>query len=277
VKRASARHWRRRLATLVLLCGGVSPALQAAEPFQWPRGAKLAVSLGYDDALASQLDHALPALDRHGLKASFYLTLGSDALAKRLPEWRRAAVQGHELGNHTLFHPCSRTAAPDRSWVAPHRDLDRMALQAWLEEVKLANSFLQSLDGQAQRTMTLPCGDTRVGGQPVLPAIAGWFVAIKSRGGGFTPDVTTAAAADIGVDVPVDVSGEHLIEHVKRAAAASNGRALLSLTFHGIGGDHLAISTAAHEALLKHLAAHPDRYWVESFVRIMQHAQRAGR
>lgn len=265
------------LSAAAVLLGLCTASAAAAEPFQWPRGARLAVSLGYDDALASQLDHALPALQRHGLKASFYLTLASDTLVTRLPEWQRAAAAGHELGNHTLFHPCSRTAAPDRGWVAAHRDLDRMPLQAWLEEVRLANSFLQALDGQRQRTMTLPCGDTRVGGQPVLPAVAGWFVAIKSRGGGFTPDVTTVATTDIGVEVPAGLSGETLIAHAERAAAASNGRALLSFTFHGIGGDHLAISAAAHEALLQHLAAHPERYWVDSFVRIMQHVARAKR
>lgn len=266
---------KRLLGTLALLWATAAPAAEPVQTFQWPRGAKLAVSLGYDDALASQLVHALPALERHGLKASFYLTLASDALATRLPEWRAAAAQGHELGNHTLFHPCSRTSAPGRDWVAPHRDLDRTSLQGWLEEVKLANSFLQALDGRTQRTMTLPCIDTRVGGQPVLPAIAGWFVAIKSRAGGFTPDVTTAAPAEIGIDGPVDESAEALIARVERAAAASNGRALLSLTFHGVGGDHLAVSTAAHEALLAHLAAHPARYYVDSFVRIMQHAARA--
>ena len=59
--------------------------------FHWPGGQRAAVSLAYDDALDSQLDHAIPALDRHGFKASFYLPLSSDTLRTRLPEWRAAA------------------------------------------------------------------------------------------------------------------------------------------------------------------------------------------
>ena len=41
------------------------------------RCARAAVSLAYDDALDSQLDNAIPALDRHGLRATFYLTAGN--------------------------------------------------------------------------------------------------------------------------------------------------------------------------------------------------------
>src|SRR3546814_10339678 len=73
------------------------------EPFHWPDGQRAAVSLAYDDALDSQLDHAIPALDRRGFRASFYLPLSADTLRTRLPEWRAAAARGHELGNHPLL------------------------------------------------------------------------------------------------------------------------------------------------------------------------------
>ena len=54
----------------------LAPVATAAEPatrFAWPDGRRAAVSLAYDDALDSQLDHAIPALDRHRLKGSFYI------------------------------------------------------------------------------------------------------------------------------------------------------------------------------------------------------------
>ena len=47
----------------------------AGDGFAWPEGRKAAVSLAYDDALDSQLDNAIPALDRHGLKGIFYLIM----------------------------------------------------------------------------------------------------------------------------------------------------------------------------------------------------------
>ncbi|MBY3627222.1 polysaccharide deacetylase family protein, partial [Acinetobacter sp. CUI P1] len=77
--------------------------------FSWPNGAKAAVSLAYDDALPSQLDTAIPQLNAVGLKGSFYLPLSADTIQKRLADWRAAAAQGHELGNHSLFHQCAKS------------------------------------------------------------------------------------------------------------------------------------------------------------------------
>ena len=48
---------------------------------------------------------------------------------------------------------------------------------------------------------------------------------------------------------------------------------MVSFTFHGIGGDYLAVSNEAHDQLLRHLAAHPDIYWVAPFVDIMRHVR----
>lgn len=260
----------RRLGLLMLLA--LLQAAQAAEPFPWPGGAKAAVSLSYDDALPSQLDNALPALNAHGLKATFYLTLANETVAKRLPEWRRAAALGHELGNHSLFHPCSRTAAADRAWVAPHRDLDRISVTAMREEVVLANTFLYAIDGQTERTYTAPCVDLLAAGKPYLPAIMADLIAIKSRVGGVAPDMAAFDLHDVGSAMPEGLSGAALIAIVKQAAAQGT---LASITFHGIGGDYLSVSKEAHEALLAHLAANPGDYWVASFVNIARHVKAA--
>lgn len=48
-------------------------SVSGASATQWPNGAKAAVVLTYDDALESQLDHAVPALDAAGFKATFFL------------------------------------------------------------------------------------------------------------------------------------------------------------------------------------------------------------
>src|SRR3954468_17028100 len=68
---------------------------------------KCAVALTYDDALNVDLDNAIPALDSLGLKGTFYLSGYSGALNNRIDEWRAIAKKGHELGNHTLYHPCA--------------------------------------------------------------------------------------------------------------------------------------------------------------------------
>src|SRR5689334_12514889 len=85
---------------IFFLCNGLSA--QTFSP--WP-GKKCAVVLTYDDALNTHLDHVIPLLDSFGLKGTFYLTAYAPA-CKRIDDWRKAAAEGHELGNHTLFHPC---------------------------------------------------------------------------------------------------------------------------------------------------------------------------
>ena len=106
-----------KLASVAAFCLIVacSAAHAAGTAFPWPNGARAAVSLAYDDALGSQLDNAIPALDHHGLRGSFYLTLANPSLGDRLPEWRDAAAHGHELGNHTLFHRWNSVWLPS-SW-----------------------------------------------------------------------------------------------------------------------------------------------------------------
>ena len=58
-------RWRGRCVLLLALAAGGWLAAEAqAQGFSWPEGRKAAVSLSYDDALDSQLDNAIPALDR---------------------------------------------------------------------------------------------------------------------------------------------------------------------------------------------------------------------
>jgi peptidoglycan/xylan/chitin deacetylase (PgdA/CDA1 family) len=264
---------RRACGVLLLALAATAGVAQAAEPFAWPGGRKAAVSLAYDDAAPSQLDNAIPALDRHGLKGGFYLTLAADTLRTRQQEWIAAARHGHELGNHSLFHQCSGSL-PDREWVAQHRNLDTTTVAQMADQVRLANVMLMALDGRSVRTMTVPCGETQASDGNYVDAIAPEFVAIKLGSGGVVADMANLDPAAVPVDVPVDVTGDQLIARVEEAARRGT---MINFTFHGIGGDHLAVSNEAHEQLLRHLAAHPDVYWVATFVDIMQYvaSQRA--
>jgi hypothetical protein len=48
---------------------------------------------------------------------------------------------------------------------------------------------------------------------------------------------------------------------------------MVNFTFHGVGGDYLAVSKEAHEELLRYLAANRALYWTDSFVAIMRHVR----
>lgn len=257
------------LAALALASGCANPA--AAAGFTWPHGARAAVSLAYDDALDSQLDHALPALNRHRLRATFYLQLSAPSVRKRLAHWRAAAARGHELGNHSLFHQCSG-ALPDRAWVSAHRNLDTTSAAHMHDQVVLGNAMLHAIDGKSERTYTTPCGDAMAAGTDYVELLKSEFVAIKAgAGGAVTASMDALDPHAVQVYAPAGASGKELIELVRQAGAKGT---MVNLTFHGVGGDYLSVSKQAHEQLLRYLAAHRAEYWTDSFVAIMSHVRR---
>lgn len=249
---------------------GLSAQANAADTvFKWPNGAKAAVNLAYDDALESQLNNALPALNKHKLKGTFYLNVASPTLSTRLEEWRKAAQGGHELGNHSIFHQCSKSS-PGRDWVAADRNLDKVSVTQMQDQVKVTNAFLHAIDGKTERTYTPPCIDLNAGGANYVDGLKSEFVAFKAMGGGVTPDMKTLDPYRVGVDFPNGTSGEQLIAMVKEAAAKGT---MVNFTFHGVGGDHLAVTNEAHEQLLQYLADNKDIYWTDTFVNIMKYVK----
>lgn len=245
-----------------------------AAPFVWPNGAQAAVTLGYDDALASQLDHVIPALNQRGLRASFYIPINGPTFPARQNEWKAAAAAGHELGNHSLFHGCS-AKGPGRDWVLPHRDLDKQTPAQVQEHVIAANTWLQSLDGKTRRTFTPPCLDLKAGGQDFAKALQPHFVAYRAAGPGLVTDTTSLDPYAMPVYFVEGMSGVQLIAIVEKAAAQ---HALVSLLFHGVGAEHLSVTREAHDELLDHLAKNKARFWTDTMVNVMENARKqAGR
>src|SRR5215213_2319982 len=93
---------------------------------------KCAVVLTYDDALNVHLDHAIPILDSLKLKGTFYLSAYFPGCSKRLNDWRKAGARGHELANHTLFHPCIGDK-PGREFVPVDYKLNNYSVRRMLD------------------------------------------------------------------------------------------------------------------------------------------------
>ncbi len=121
-----------------------------------------AVVLTYDDAIDIDLDNVLPELDSAGLKGTFYLIGSSPVVKKRVTEWKAAAAEGHELGNHSLFHPCDGSR-PGRGFVTPATDLSKYTVRRAVSEIRANNDLLTSIDGKRIRTFAYPCGDLTIG------------------------------------------------------------------------------------------------------------------
>lgn len=230
----------------------------------WPYHYQAAVSLSYDDALLSQLDYAIPALNKHGFKASFYLTLSNSGTQTALARWRDIAADGHELGNHTLFHACSKSIE-GREWVEPHNNLDTKTVAQMQQEIETANTFLEAIDQQTERTFTPPCGDFYAADGNYIDAIRENFVAIK----GYNPQLAPKFNLLL---MPENVDGETLINFVKQALQQGG---IANILFHGIEEDYLSVSNQAHNELLQYLSDNRDILWVDTYRNIMGHVNSA--
>ena len=163
---------------LVLVVAGIAQYEKTPSPsgktgrFPWPEGKRVALSLSFDDGRASQLDVGIPLLDRYGVKATFFVHPSS--VEKRLEGWKRAAASGHEIGNHSLSHPCTGNFTWSRSNALEEQSLDGMR-----RELTEANRQIEALLGKKPVSFAYPCGQTFVGrGRDVksyVPLVAEYF------------------------------------------------------------------------------------------------------
>lgn len=234
-------------------------------------GHKGAVVLTYDDALNVHLDKVIPQLDSAGFKGTFYLTVSSQAFTGRMAEWKLAAAKGHELGNHTMYHPC-RGGTPDRAWVRPEYDLSTYSVKRIEDELKMTNVMLQSVDGRSERTFAYPCGDMAAGGASYVEAITDDFVAARAvkdevvRLGKVDP-YRVACFSIAGQD------GEYMIGIAKKALSEN---ALVVFLFHGVGGEHnLNVDLKEHQKLVSFLKKNEKDIWVAPFIDAMKFVKTA--
>ncbi len=225
----------------------VSVSMYAQNNLPW-QGKKCAVVLTYDDAIDQHLDNAVPVLDSLGLKATFYITAFSNSMQSRMTEWKKLPAHGHELGNHTLFHPCF--GGTGRDWVKPEYDLRNYTVQRMIDETRMTNLFLHSLDGKTRRTFAFTCGDTKIGDTPFINAMKKDFVAARSTRKEMHK-INEIDLYDVDCYVVNGENGAQLIAWVKKAMETNS---LLVILFHGVGGgNYLDVSLSAHREFLTFL------------------------
>jgi peptidoglycan-N-acetylglucosamine deacetylase len=249
----------RIIFALVLLSAfNITNAQQTGE---W-KGKKCAVVLTYDDALNVHLDNVIPCLDSFNIKATFYLTGESPVLSKRMSEWRKASENGHELGNHTLTHPCDGRLE-GRSWVLPEKDLSNYSPERAINEIKITNTLLRAIDGKTERTFAFPCGDRKIDKVNFYDSLKCDFLAARGVESGLQhlndidPDNIKCYAIN-------GQSGEYMINLVNQAIESHT---LLVFLLHGVGGEHsINVSLEAHRELIHYLKQHECDIWVAPMV-----------
>jgi sialate O-acetylesterase len=241
----------------------------SAQVNSW-NGKKSAVVLTYDDALNVHLDNAIPLLDSLGLKASFYLSAYFPGCSERIVDWRKASAKGHELGNHTLFHPCIGNI-PGREWVQAERDMSKYTVQRMIDEVRMTNVFLEALDGNKKRTFAYTCGDMKIGDSSFIDKMKNDFVAARAvRSAMHT--IHQVNLFDVDCYAINGQSGEEMIGLVKKSIQTNT---LLVFLFHGVGGEHsLNVSLPAHRELLRFLKKNEKDIWIAPMIEVAEYIQK---
>jgi len=146
----------------------------ASEDIKWPKGKKMALSLTFDDSRLSQIDKGIPLLDQYDVKATFYVSPNS--MLKRVEGWKKAVKNGHDIGNHTLNHPCTGNYSYSKT---RNNALENMTIEMMKKEIDSANTLIKETLGIVPVSFAYPCGNTFVGRgidtKSYVPLIAAQF------------------------------------------------------------------------------------------------------
>jgi len=149
----------------------------------WPGDCEGAFSISFDDGSQSQLNIAIPIMDEYKIRGTFYLNPKGDDWEERLDPWRDVAAKGHEIGNHTINHICSRNFA----WGPDTKSLETTTLEDMEADVVEAERRIRKLTPERPaRTFCYPCYQDYVGEGPsrqsYVPVIARHFPAARGKG-----------------------------------------------------------------------------------------------
>lgn len=245
---------------LPLLAVAAAAAL-AAQPakFPWPEGKRAAVSLTFDDGRPSQIDAGLPLLEKLGVRATFFVLPGN--VEKRLDGWKRAVRLGHEIGNHSLTHPCTASSAFSRANALEDYDLDRIA-----RDIDAAQQAIRRMLGVAPASFAYPCGQSFVGrgaaARSYVPLVAERLVLGRGYMGEAANDAAVFDLAQAMGTPFDDMAPEDALRLVE--AAARDGRWIIFVG-HGIGPRKFqSVDASTIEAIARYARDPAHGIWLDT-------------
>lgn len=262
------------LLSLLVLSSAVSVVAQAqikATVARWPQDRVAAISLTFDDALATHLDVAGPILKKHRLNGTFFVSTGLGVWEKRKEEWEQLAKDGNELGDHTVHHPC---LLPE---IEPHSQ--GYTAEMMQSEIQMAAQEIRQLFASNRGlTFAYPCGDMSFGAPKDQAKNAALYlryisdVAFGARGAGpggvqDPDDLSVLTVPDLGPTAGKDLGG--LLALAEPAIREHNWGVYC---FHGIGGEYLSVSAPAFDELAAYLDTHRE-IWTAPFGDVLRYIQ----
>ena len=225
--------------------------------FTWPAGKRAAVSLTFDDARPSEIDNGLEILDRYGVKGTFYVLPAG--VEKRLAGWKRAVAVGHEIGNHSLTHPCSGNYL----WV--RNPLEDQTLETIEAELEQANVVIEQLLGVRPTTFGYPCGQAFVGRgteiKSYVPVVARKFAVGRNSGDTCFNDPLYCDLAQVYCMALDYLDIGQAIDLLQRAS--ENGQWLILVGHEVAESGSQTIRTATLDAVCRYAADPANGLWID--------------
>ncbi len=230
---------------------------QEIETFQWPNGKTVAVSLTWDDGRKSQVDVGTQILDQYGVKATFYVV--PSMVEEALEGWLTAVSNGHEIGNHSLKHPCSGNFLWSRD-----NALEEYTLSQMRTELTKASKRIQELLGVMPSEFAYPCGQTFIGRglntMSYVPIISEQFSSGRTW---LDETANDPAYCDLAQITGVEMDGKD-IQHIKKFIEKAKEDGLwLILAGHDIGNKNTQTTEVKMlKKLLPYLTDPANKIWV---------------
>jgi peptidoglycan/xylan/chitin deacetylase (PgdA/CDA1 family) len=238
-------------------------AWKGQKNFRWPKGKRAAISLTFDDARVSQLDRGLTILDAYGVKATFYVIPRN--VQERVADWKKAAANGHEIGNHLSKHPCTGNFSWSREKALENYTLEQMG-----HELDEASAAIEELLGVRPATFAYPCGQKFVGRdletKSYVPLVAERFAVGR---GAFDEVANDPAFCDLAQATGIDLDGLDF-EQAKQLVdqAVAEGRWLIFFG-HDVGERGRQTTIAATlEALCQYAQDPANGLWIDTVAAI---------
>jgi sialate O-acetylesterase len=226
--------------------------------------------LTYDDALPVHYEYAAPALEARGLLGTFYLLISGDPM-KNFDRWKTLAARGHELGNHSLFHPCRREPPENYPWLDEGFDLRDYTPYRFTLELRVANFFLHLLDGRHARTYGNTCCDTYIGQGDTKRAMDDLLAEdfIAARGAHTNKMVLVSESLNLLNVGHCIADFRHFEELRDEVRAVRKAGAWIVYLVHGVGAEskEIYIERDVHERLLDFLVGEQD-VWTRPFIEV---------
>lgn len=226
--------------------------------------------LTYDDGMDTQQKTAIPQLNEFGFKGTFFLNNVTNRNA--VVTWRNAAKAGHELANHTLFHPCPRQFG----W-AEEVTTENYTVEQILDEIRTVNSIIElATQTKELRSFAYPCSRITVGEKSYKEdLIQSGIVSFARHGSGDWPVIDRSGKDLDLMEVPSwsiqeGSNFEQLKGYVDKVIAEEG---IGVMQFHGIGGEWLSISSEDHYSLMQYLNEKKESVVVATFTEAMEYVQ----